>query len=107
MDQKIRNDNGDSKAAFYDKRRVWLGFVCELSTVSDRAFRAGYWLAMKMNGQDQCCWYTQRQICKSLGMSDDTLARAIAELEKAGLMIVVRTHRKPNVYYIRLPFEFG
>jgi len=103
----IRNDNGDAAAAFYEKRRKWLDYTCDLASISDRAFRVGYWLAKKMNGQNQCCWYTISQIANRLSISQDTVIRAIAELEKEGILIVVRSHRKPNVYYIRLPFEWG
>ena len=102
-----RNDNGESAAAFYDKRRKWLDFVCEMDGLSDRAFRIGYWLAKKMNGDNQCCWYTHKQIGEKLGISDDKVARAIAELEDRFVMIVVREHRKPNYYYIRMPFGEG
>lgn len=100
-----RNDNGEAAAAFYDKRRRWLDYVCVLDGLSDRAFRVGYWLAKRMNGDDQCCWYQHDQIGKILGMSVDKVARAILELEARGVIIVVRTHRKPNSYSIRLPFE--
>jgi hypothetical protein len=102
-----RNDDGQAAAAFYDMRRKWLDYTCELDELSDRAFRVGHWLAKKMNGQDQCCWYTQRQIAKILRISEDKVIRAIAELVAANVMVVVKEHRKPNVYYIRLPFDAG
>jgi len=103
----MRNDNGEAAAAFYEKRRKWLDYTCELGGLSDRAFRVGYWLAKKMNGDNQCCWYTIKQISKQLGISPDTAIRAISELEDERVMVVVRSHRKPNVYYIRLPFEWS
>lgn len=102
-----RNDSGEAAAAFYDKRRKWLDFTGEMSGLSDRAFRVGHWLAKKMNGDDQCCWYSQKQIAKLMGKSQDYVIRAVAELSDAGVMIVVKEHRKPNRYYIRLPFDFG
>lgn len=98
-----KNDQGEAAAAFYDKRRRWLDFICDLSGVDDRAFRVGYWLAKRMNGKDQCCWYTQPQIAKLMGISQDKVMRAVLTLENQGVMIIVREHRKPNVYYIRLP----
>lgn len=101
---ELENDHGESRAAFYHKRRVWLDFICEME-ISDRAFRVGYWLAKKMNGDDQNCWYSQKLIVKALGMSQDKIQRAISELENAGVLIVVREHRKPNHYSIRLPFD--
>lgn len=101
-----RNDNGEAALEFYEKRRRWLDYMCELD-VSDRAFRVGYWLAKKMNGKDQCCWYEHRSIAKRLGMSVDKVARAILELEDRNVLIVVRTHRKPNSYSIRLPYDIS
>lgn len=103
----MRNDNGQGAAAFYDKRRKWLDFICEMTALPDRAFRVGYWLAKKMNGDDQCCWYTIDKIARCLGIKKHTVIRALADLEDAGVLVVVREHRKPNVYYIRLPFDFG
>lgn len=100
-----RNDDGQAASAFYDKRRRWLDYLCELDGVSDRAFRIGFWLAKRMNGEDQCCWHQHATIAKALDVSVDTVARAIADLETRGVLIVVREHRKPNTYYIRLPFD--
>jgi hypothetical protein len=102
----IRNDNGEAAAAFYDKRRKWLDFVCGMS-VSDRAFRVGYWLAKRMDGEKQYCYYGHKAISKALGISVDKVARAVAELEEHGVLVVAREHRKTNIYYIRLPFDFG
>lgn len=102
-----RNDNGEAAAAFYDKRRKWLDFICDLSGVDDRAFRVGYWLAKRMNGNDQCCWFAIKTIAKAMGISQAKVMRAVATLENQGVMVVVREHRKPNVYYIQLPFDLG
>lgn len=102
-----RNDTGEAAAAFYEKRRSWLDYICGMPDLSDRAFRVGYWLAKRMNGEDQCCWYTHRQIAKALVISEDKVIRAIAELCEEGVMIVVREHRKANHYYIRMPYEIG
>ncbi|MFP5078269.1 helix-turn-helix domain-containing protein [Rhizobium sp. YIM 134829] len=101
-----KNDHGEAAAAFYDKRRRWLDYICTLDVLSDRAFRVGYWLAKRMNGNDQCCWYGIKQIAKSLSMSEATVMRAVAELENERVMIVSRQHRRTNSYSIRLPFEF-
>ena len=102
-----RNDSGEAAAAFYDKRRKWLDYTCQMNGLSDRAFRVGYWLAKRMNGEDQCCWYGIKQIAKALSLSQATVMRAVSEPEKEGVLIVVREHRKSNSYSIRLPFDFG
>lgn len=101
----LKNDDGEAAAAFYDKRRKWLDFICAMDGLSDRAFRVGYWLAKRMNGQDQSCWYGVKEIAKRLSTSEDKILRAVAELEDKRVLIVVREHRKSNIYYIRLPFE--
>lgn len=103
----LKNDDGQAAAAFYDKRRKWLDFICEMDALTDRAFRVGYWLAKRMNGQDQCCWYGIKQVAKALCMSEATVMRAVSELEKEGVLIVVREHRKSNSYSLRLPFGDG
>lgn len=103
----IRNDNGDSAAAFYDKRRKWLDFICEMDGLSDRAFRIGYWIAKRMDGQKQYSYYSHQAIAKVFDVSVDKVARAILELENRGVLIVVREHRKNNVYWIRLPYDLG
>lgn len=103
----LRTDHGEAAAAFYDKRRKWLDFTCEMGALSDRAFRVGHWLAKRMNANDKCCWYTQEQIAKLMGKSQAYVIRATAELESEGVLVIVKEHRKPNRYFIRLPFDFG
>lgn len=100
-----QNDNGEAAAAFYDKRRKWMDFICEMDRVSHATFRVGYWLARKMNGEDQCCWWSVGQIAKQVGVSTKTVTEATAELEALGLMLVVRKKGRGNTYFIRLPFE--
>lgn len=101
-----RNDNGEAAEAFYAKRRVWREYICELEGLSDRAFRVGFWLSSKIDAKEYC-WHQHSTIAKALGMSVDKVARAILELESRGVLIVVRKHRRPNEYSIRLPFDFG
>lgn len=103
----MKNENGEASAAFYDKRRRWIDYICERDDLSDRAFRIGHWLAKKMNGDDQRCWYAHKQIARAMRVSDDKVARAILELEDAGVLIVNRNHRKSNSYSIRLPFDLS
>jgi len=104
LNESLPNDRGDAAAAFYAKRRIWREYVCELDGLSDRAFRVGFWLSGKM-GANECCWYQHKSIGKALRISHDKVARSVLELEDRGVIIVVRTHRRPNTYYIRLPFD--
>jgi len=100
-----RNDNGEAAQEFYEKRRRWMDFACECEDLSPMSFRVGYWLARKMNGDDQCCWWSVKQIAKQLRKSRRTIIDAIAELEASGLLIVVRQKGKGSTYHLRLPYE--
>lgn len=107
MDQTtFKKITDDDDAAYYDMRRRWLDYICEQTHLSDKAFRIGYWLGKRMNAEKRCCWYTHKQIAKKFTISVDKVSRAIAELEAETVLIVVRSHRQPNRYSIRLPFNF-
>ena len=101
----IKNDNGEAAAAFYDKRRKWLDYVCERPGIGHATFRVGFFIAMRMNGNDQASWYSVRQIAKRLSMSTHTVSHAVMELEREGLLIPVRTLGRRSSYLISLPFE--
>lgn len=58
----LKNDNGQAAADFYDRRRKWAEYLSTHPNISDRAFRVGYWLSRRMNGDDQCCWYSVARI---------------------------------------------
>jgi len=103
-----RNDDYESEdqqaAAFYDARRKWIDLVLEHPSVSHATARVGVWLAKKMNGKDQCCWWSVGRIAKILHMSTKTVTQATTELDALGLMLVVRKKGKGNTYFIRAPF---
>lgn len=99
-----RNDGGEAAAEFYDHRRRWAEFTSEHADVSHAAFRVGYWLAMRMNGDDQCCWYRVDDIAKRIGCSTKTVTEATAQLERLGLMIVIRRPGKGSTYHLRFPW---
>ena len=96
-----RNDSGEAAAEFYDNRRKWAERVSENHDVSHAAFRIGYWLAMRMNGDDQCCWYSVGEIAKRIGCSTKTVTEATANLERLGFMIVIRRPGKGSTYHLR------
>lgn len=99
-----KNDDGQSAIEFYDKRRKWIDYMAERAEVSHAAFRVGVWLALRMNGDDQCCWYKVSEIAKRVGCSTKTVSEATKNLEAEGLMIVVRTLGRRNSYRITAPF---
>jgi len=99
-----RNDNGEAAAEFYDRRRRWASYVCVHPDVSDRGFRVGFWLSQRMNGDDQCCWYSKARIAKEMDRSIRYVQYAIAELRDAGVLSVIEEKGKPSTYKIKAPF---
>lgn len=99
-----RNDSGEAAQEFYDRRRKWRDYLSTHPGVSDRAFRVGYWLAQRMNGDDQCCWYSVPRIAAEMGRSERYVQRGVSELLDANLIIVVPEKRGPNSYFLHAPF---
>lgn len=100
----LSNDNGEAARDFYDRRRQWADFVATHPGVTDRAFRVGFWLSRKMNGNDQCCWYSVPRIAKEMGRSARYVQYALAELRAADVMLVIAEKGKPNSYFLHAPF---
>lgn len=99
-----RNDNGEAAAEFYEKRTRWAEYVSTHPLVSDRAFRLGYWLSRRMNGDDQCCWYSVPRIARELGKSASWVNRSLAELRAANVVLVIEEKGKVNTYFLHAPF---
>ena len=100
----MQNDSGDAARDFYDKRRKWADWISTHPAVSDRAFRVGFWLSRRMNGDDQCCWYSKREIARNMGKTFSYVERALAELRAANVMLIIEEPGKPNTYYLHAPF---
>ena len=100
----MKNDNGESALEFYDRRRRWVEYISTHPDVSDRAFRVGYWLAQRMNGEDRCCWYSKGRIAKEMGRSQRCIQYAISELREVKVMLVIEEKGKPNTYFLHAPF---
>lgn len=99
-----RNDNGEAALEFYEKRQRWADYVSTHAEVSDRGFRVGWWLSRKMNGEDQCCWYSVPTIAKRMGRSQRYIQYAIRELQDANVLLVIASKGKPNSYFLHAPF---
>jgi len=100
----LKNDNGEAAAEFYEKRTRWAEYLCTHARVSDRAFRVGWWLSRRMNGNDQCCWYSVGRIAKEMTRSRSYVNRALAELRAANLVLIIEEKGKPNTYFLHAPF---
>lgn len=99
-----RNDTGQAAIEFYERRRQWAEYAARHAKLTDRGFRVGYWLSRRMNGTDQCCWYSVARIAKEMGKSPRYVSRALADLRAANVMLVVEEKGKPNSYYLHAPF---
>ena len=89
---------------FYENRTKWAEYLSTMDDLSDRAFRVGYWLSRRMNGDDKCCWYSVQGIAKRMGKSQRTIRYAIAELRERNVLIVIEEAGKQNCYFIHAPF---
>lgn len=99
-----RNDDGQAALEFYDRRRRWADYCSTLDDLSDRGFRVGFWLAQRMNGDDQCCWYSVPRIAKEMGKSARYVRYGLTDLRTANVMLIIEERGKPNTYKIRAPF---
>jgi AraC-like DNA-binding protein len=103
-DNQIANDNGEAALEFYDQRRKWADYISAHPSVSDRAFRVGWWLSRKMNGNDQRCWYSVPTIAKRMKKSERYVRYALRELQDANVLLVIPEKGKPNSYHLHAPF---
>ena len=99
-----RNDEGQAAIEFYDRRRLWMDYASTHSRLTDRGFRVGFWLAKRMNGDDQRCWYSVPRIAKEMGKSERYVRYGLADLKAANLMLVVAENGKTNSYHLHAPF---
>lgn len=99
-----KNDNGEAALEFYDRRRKWAEYASTHSGLTDRGFRVGFWLSRRMNGEDQCCWYSVKRIAAEMGWSARSVQRGLADLRAANLIVVVEKKGKVSEYYLHAPF---
>lgn len=99
-----KNDDGQAAIEFYEQRRLWAEYVSTLDGLTDRGFRVGYWLSRRMNGDNQCCWYSKKRIAIEMGRSTRYVQRAISELKDANVMLVIEQKGRPNLFKIHAPF---
>ncbi|WP_376742481.1 helix-turn-helix domain-containing protein [Ensifer canadensis] len=106
-DRSTRNNEEETgKAeAFYRKRKEWLDYLCERDDITHGAFRVGYFIARKINADDQRMWWSVKKIAVTIGVSTATVSSATAMLQDAGLLVCVRPARGINSYSIRMPYD--
>ncbi len=100
----LKNDNGEAALEFYEKRTRWAEYASKHKTLPDRGFRVGYWLSRRMNGEDQCCWYSVPRIAAEMGRSERYVQYALRDLQAANLILIVAEKGKPNSYFLHAPF---
>lgn len=103
MDEQ--KSNKPSAAAFYKTRGDWLDLLSTSSNISHAEFRVAYFIARRMNGEDQCSWWEVKEIAKEVGCSTNTVSDATVKLENLGLLLVIRPKRGVNRYFLRMPYH--
>ena len=102
------------KAAFLALRDEWVDYVNQCDQLSHATTRVGTFIALRIDAQKQFSYWPVDRIAKMLPspsktgksrrMSTKTVTVAIAELVRAGLLLVDRPNRRANHRYrIRLP----
>ncbi|QND42989.1 hypothetical protein HB770_21035 [Rhizobium leguminosarum bv. viciae] len=106
-DVKFKETDGlaDAQENFYHMRMEWLDFVVSHPSVSHGDFRVAYFIARKINADDQKMWWRVSKIAKGLGVSTATVSAATMNLEHLHLMTIGRPSRGINSYAIRMPFD--
>lgn len=94
-----------AEQSFYQERMEWLDFVAGHPSVSHGDFRVAYFIARKINADDQKMWWRVAKIAKALGVSTATVSAATMNLEHLHLMSIGRPARGINSYSIRMPFD--
>lgn len=108
-DVKFREPGAVAAAqeSFYQSRMEWLDFVAGHPSVSHGDFRVAYFIARKINADDQKMWWRVAKIAKALGVSTATVSAATMNLEHLQLMTIGRPSRGINTYALRMPLDSG
>lgn len=103
----MENDDAEklNAQAFYKKRKEWIDYVCCREDVTHGAFRVAYFLARKINADEQRMWWGVKKIAETMGVSTHTVSAATNQLEDLGLLVCSRPARGGNSYSIRMPFD--
>lgn len=109
MDADVKFKESDfpvsNEQSFYQERMEWLDFVAGHPSVSHGDFRVAYFIARKINADDQKMWWRVAKIANALGVSTATVSAATMNLEHLHLMTIGRPARGINSYSIRMPYD--
>lgn len=90
---------------FLKLRDLWIDYVNQHHDISDITSRIGIFIALRMNSQDKCMWWSVAKIAKTLHVSTASVTKATKELEDLKLMKVRRNKRTGNIYFILWPYD--
>lgn len=99
-----RNDTGQAAREFFQKRTEWIDYLMTNRKIGHVEFRIACFIAKRMNGDDQACWWSVKAIAKELGVSTKSVSATTAKLESLDLLICHRPKRGGNCYYLRMPY---
>ena len=93
---------------FYIERAKWTDYVHERRDFSHADFRVAYFIASKINPDDDCMWYSVKSIAKGSRVSLATAEKAISKLD--GFRLIYIGTRKigrntVNTYSFRMPLD--
>ena len=91
-----RLSNQSDASRFYEMRDKWEDILSERDDLHPTTRLIGIWLARRISygSKGRATWYPMSVIAERIGVTERTVIRAVAALEKAGLIIVRRDGRR-------------
>jgi len=93
---------------FYIERAIWADYVHARKDFTHAEFRVAYFIASKINPDDDCMWWTVKNIAKGAQASVATALQAIDKLDRFRLIYVGSKkigRQTVNTYSFRMPLD--
>lgn len=95
----------DNASTFYAFRGMWLDHLVERQDLTHGDFRVAYFIASKINPDDECMWWGVKTIAEEMGVSIGTVTNATERLIKADLIVITKGQKGLYRYFMRMPFD--
>lgn len=93
---------------FYIDRAKWLDYVHARRDFNHAWFRVAYFIVSKINPEDDCMWWTVKNIAKGAGVGTATAEKAISALDDCRLIYIGAKkigRQTVKTYSFRMPLD--
>jgi hypothetical protein len=101
----MAENNSDS---FYIDRAKWMDYVHGRRDFTHGEFRVAYFIASKINPEDDCMWYSVKRIARETPASLATVEKTIAKLDQCRLIYLGKRkigRQTVDTYSFRMPMD--